>query len=211
MWFHETIPIILQCVVVLLFIEPGEKMLNFMNVSLLINCAISAIAFLITKQLIPSLRDMFIAANLFGNDLCKRDKPKMWVISYSTLSFVADFSGVINRKCITMFDFLYCRPEAMGVVTGCVFLIALFLFIPVPFVFNEKQINEFPHNQVRQRVPYDSVTSSYHMLQQWNVHFFSTKSFSLITVNWIDIGTVVDLLHDPVRICRWCFEFAMAP
>ncbi|XP_003396168.1 UDP-N-acetylglucosamine--dolichyl-phosphate N-acetylglucosaminephosphotransferase isoform X1 [Bombus terrestris] len=38
-------------------------------------------------------------------------------------------------------------PEALGVVTGCLFLITLFLFIPVPFtnyIFND--IN-FPHNE----------------------------------------------------------------
>lgn len=34
-------------------------------------------------------------------------------------------------------------------VTGCIFLITSFLFIPVPFVFNEKPIHNFPHNQVR--------------------------------------------------------------
>lgn len=39
-------------------------------------------------------------------------------------------------------------PEAMGVVTGCLFLIALFVFIPVPFVLNEKPISGLPHNQV---------------------------------------------------------------
>lgn len=87
-----------------------------MDASLLINFAISACAFEITRRLIPSLSGMFIGANLFGNDLCKRDKPKI--------------------------------PEAMGVVTGCIFLIALFLFIPVPFVFSEKQINEFTQHQL---------------------------------------------------------------
>lgn len=48
-----------------------------MSVSLLINCALSLGAFQLTKRLIPSLSDMFISANLFGNDMCKRDKPKM--------------------------------------------------------------------------------------------------------------------------------------
>ncbi|KAG7203798.1 hypothetical protein KM043_013815 [Ampulex compressa] len=38
-------------------------------------------------------------------------------------------------------------PEALGVVTGCVFLITLFLFIPIPFtdyIFNNAN---FPHNE----------------------------------------------------------------
>lgn len=50
-----------------------------MDASLLINFAISACAFEITRRLIPSLSGMFIGANLFGNDLCKRDKPKMYI------------------------------------------------------------------------------------------------------------------------------------
>lgn len=27
----------------------------------------------------------------------------------------------------------YCRPEAIGVVTACAFLVMMFLFIPFPF------------------------------------------------------------------------------
>lgn len=50
-----------------------------MSVSLLINCALGACAFQLTKCLIPSLSDMFISANLFGKDMCKRDQPKMYV------------------------------------------------------------------------------------------------------------------------------------
>lgn len=43
---------------------------------------------------------------------------------------------------------LFCRPEALGVVSGCMFLITLFLFIPVPFgtsIFNSAN---FPHDKV---------------------------------------------------------------
>ncbi|XP_055635140.1 UDP-N-acetylglucosamine--dolichyl-phosphate N-acetylglucosaminephosphotransferase [Toxorhynchites rutilus septentrionalis] len=40
-------------------------------------------------------------------------------------------------------------PEAFGVVTGCIFLISLFLFIPIPFVrdFSLNSQGEFPHNK----------------------------------------------------------------
>lgn len=40
-------------------------------------------------------------------------------------------------------------PEAFGVVTGCIFLISLFLFIPVPFVgsFSNGDREEFPHDK----------------------------------------------------------------
>lgn len=42
---------------------------------------------------------------------------------------------------------MFYRPEALGVVTGCMFLITMFLFIPFPFgmtLFN----GEFPHAEV---------------------------------------------------------------
>lgn len=39
------------------------------------------------------------------------------------------------------------RPEAVGVVSGCVFLVTLFLFIPIPF--GESLLNgNFPHSEV---------------------------------------------------------------
>jgi UDP-N-acetylglucosamine--dolichyl-phosphate N-acetylglucosaminephosphotransferase len=42
-------------------------------------------------------------------------------------------------------------PEAFGVVTGCLFLITMFLFIPIPFgqiLFEGKKDVNFPHNEV---------------------------------------------------------------
>lgn len=41
------------------------------------------------------------------------------------------------------------RPEAIGVVSGCVFLITVFLFIPIPFSKNILNIESFPHHEVR--------------------------------------------------------------
>ncbi|XP_020288278.1 UDP-N-acetylglucosamine--dolichyl-phosphate N-acetylglucosaminephosphotransferase [Pseudomyrmex gracilis] len=38
-------------------------------------------------------------------------------------------------------------PEAIGVVTGCVFLITMFLFIPVPFTDYIFKNENFPHNK----------------------------------------------------------------
>ncbi|XP_015510481.1 UDP-N-acetylglucosamine--dolichyl-phosphate N-acetylglucosaminephosphotransferase [Neodiprion pinetum] len=38
-------------------------------------------------------------------------------------------------------------PEALGVVTGCVFLITMFLFIPVPFTDYIFKNADFPHNE----------------------------------------------------------------
>jgi UDP-N-acetylglucosamine--dolichyl-phosphate N-acetylglucosaminephosphotransferase len=47
---------------------------------------------------------------------------------------------------------IFSRPEAFGVVTGCIFLIAMFLFIPIPFghfLFEDKTDANFPHNEVK--------------------------------------------------------------
>ncbi|CAO1369589.1 unnamed protein product [Diamesa tonsa] len=40
-------------------------------------------------------------------------------------------------------------PEALGVVSGCIFLIALFVFIPIPFshLLIERKTESFPHNE----------------------------------------------------------------
>lgn len=37
----------------------------------------------------------------------------------------------------TLFGPLFHRPESLGVLVGCVFLVAMFLFIPVPFTLEE--------------------------------------------------------------------------
>lgn len=86
-----------------------------MHIPLIVNALLSACAFIITKQFIPGLSDMFIKANLFGHDLNKRSRPKI--------------------------------PEAMGLVTGCVFLVTLFLFIPIPFGNSWLKDNTFPQDE----------------------------------------------------------------
>jgi UDP-N-acetylglucosamine--dolichyl-phosphate N-acetylglucosaminephosphotransferase len=48
-----------------------------MTVAIAINAAMSALAFVFTLRLIPSVRDMFIKANLFGVDLNKKRKEKV--------------------------------------------------------------------------------------------------------------------------------------
>ncbi|XP_062142070.1 UDP-N-acetylglucosamine--dolichyl-phosphate N-acetylglucosaminephosphotransferase [Drosophila sulfurigaster albostrigata] len=94
------------------------------TIAIAVNAAISAGAYLMTVRMIPRLRDMFIKANLFGRDLCKKDKPQV--------------------------------PESYGVIIGCVFLISMFLFIPIPFSFDENAATDavtggkpltFPHDK----------------------------------------------------------------
>lgn len=49
------------------------------------------------------------------------------------------------------------RPESFGVLIGCAFLVAMFLFIPIPFTFEEAALLDvktggkpptFPHEEV---------------------------------------------------------------
>lgn len=54
---------------------------------------------------------------------------------------------VFNFTKFILFKLVCFSPEALGVVTGCLFLITMFLFIPVPFatfLFN----GDFPHEEV---------------------------------------------------------------
>ena len=45
----------------------------------------------------------------------------------------------------------YFRPESMGVICGAVYLIIMFLFIPVPFYKHlaENKTGKFPYHEVR--------------------------------------------------------------
>ncbi|XP_065358114.1 UDP-N-acetylglucosamine--dolichyl-phosphate N-acetylglucosaminephosphotransferase [Calliphora vicina] len=72
---------------------------------LVLNGVISAGAYLMAIRIIPRFREMFIKANLYGKDLCKKDQTQV--------------------------------PESLGVLIGCVFLVAMFLFIPVPFTLED--------------------------------------------------------------------------
>jgi len=47
------------------------------SAALFVNLAMSACAYVATVQLIPSLRDMFLRANLSGVDMNKKEKLKV--------------------------------------------------------------------------------------------------------------------------------------
>ena len=53
-------------------------------------------------------------------------------------------------KAIIIVFSLYFSPEGLGVVTGAVYLISMFLFIPIPFltIWIEKGDYDFPHHEV---------------------------------------------------------------
>lgn len=141
------------------------------GVTLGINCVFSICAYFTTKYSIQNLGDMFIAANLSGMDLCKKSRPKMWVscipprptfISCSSLFFHIQFV-------------LSSRPEAMGAVTGCILLVTLFLFIPVPFIpvpltwnlIADNISNQFLTNQVSPNDPSKNYLYQMKLPSKW--------------------------------------------
>jgi UDP-N-acetylglucosamine--dolichyl-phosphate N-acetylglucosaminephosphotransferase len=50
-----------------------------MSLPILVSIGISILAYISTKQLIPGLKNMFLAANLAGIDMNKKTKSKMQV------------------------------------------------------------------------------------------------------------------------------------
>lgn len=79
-----------------------------------INLTMSTVAHLVTLDLIPRFREMFIKAGLSGVDMSKTTKAKV--------------------------------PESVGVIPATVFLITMFLFIPVPFFNYLTEASIFPHS-----------------------------------------------------------------
>lgn len=89
--------------------------------AIVVNVLLSFLAFWLTVKLIPSFMPLFIKRNMYGLDLNKREKEKKPV------------------------------PEAQGMICGASYLIAMFLFIPFPFieywVGPTVQQSVFAHNQ----------------------------------------------------------------
>ncbi|XP_026501119.1 UDP-N-acetylglucosamine--dolichyl-phosphate N-acetylglucosaminephosphotransferase [Vanessa tameamea] len=83
--------------------------------SIIILIFLSIVSYLLTDELIPKIKNLFINAGLFGIDLCKVSKEKI--------------------------------PEAIGVVSGCVFLVTIFMFIPIVFGNDLMDRGNFPHNE----------------------------------------------------------------
>lgn len=51
------------------------------QVHILVNAVMSACGFVVCYNIIPKFKTMFINAHLFGIDMSKRDKRKMWVLT----------------------------------------------------------------------------------------------------------------------------------
>lgn len=129
------------------------------QIHILVNAVMSACGFVVCYNIIPKFKTMFINANLFGIDMSKRDKKKMWVLACAILwtKQIAFVAFVVERYLfffICHFPFIdvsLLSPESQGMICGAIFLVIMFLFIPVPFykhILTDNSEKSFPHHEV---------------------------------------------------------------
>lgn len=114
----------------------------------------------------PRLKEAFIAAHLVGVDQSKRGRVQMWVVFFLIHFWYTFNTLLILNSCFV--DCLKCSPEATGVVAGCVFLITMYLFIPIPFLDSWPQVTKYFN------LP---VGSFDHRDVSWNASIFSMTIF----------------------------------
>lgn len=149
-----------------------------MDVALAVNIGMTVLAYVMADKLISSqgIKDRFIKANLFGKDMNKisKDKVKVYVLEIEHTVGVSRFLFV-------------CRPEGLGVVSGAVFLIILFLFIPIPFLPSlVGEAKEFDHREV----------------EPMSICFIRALPCSFLSVLPVHLCAAVYLLHDLPGFCR---------
>lgn len=67
----------------------------------------------------------------------------------NSLKICAISAFSLEHKSILHCVLFFSRPEALGVVSGCVFLVTCFLFIPIVFGNSLMDTAHFPHNEVK--------------------------------------------------------------
>ncbi|KAI8422315.1 hypothetical protein MSG28_006192 [Choristoneura fumiferana] len=102
--------------------------------SIIILVILSIIAFLITDELIPNLKDLFIKAGLCGIDLCKTSKEKMYpskVFVGDTFCYVSGmtFAVVAILSHFSKTVILFFLPQVINFIYS---IPQLFHFIPCP-------------------------------------------------------------------------------
>nr|CAG4640930.1 EOG090X07N9 [Eulimnadia texana] len=88
-------------------------------------------------MLVPLLVNITLA--ICGFSLCIKLIPKIGATFIKAKLYGIDLNKSEKKEI----------PEAIGVVTGCIFLVVMFLFIPVPFgkhLLDEK-VDDFPHHE----------------------------------------------------------------
>lgn len=130
------------------------------QIHILVNALMSACGFVVCYNIIPKFKTMFINARLFGIDMSKRDKRKMWVLACAMLwTKQISFVAFVIRLCKGIFfichfsfiDISLLSPESQGMICGAIFLVIMFLFIPVPFykhILTDNSEKSFPHHEV---------------------------------------------------------------
>ncbi|XP_067947715.1 UDP-N-acetylglucosamine--dolichyl-phosphate N-acetylglucosaminephosphotransferase-like [Watersipora subatra] len=96
-----------------------------------INVVMSCFASAVLFHIIPKFKEMFIKAGLSGTDMNK--------IPSVPIQSTAQNPSALEKPIL---------PEAQGVLSGAVYLIVVFLFIPVPFLrhFTTSDV-QFPHHE----------------------------------------------------------------
>lgn len=127
------------------------------QIHILVNALMSACGFVVCYNIIPKFKTMFINAHLSGIDMSKRDKRKMWVLACancepSKLHLLPLLCKGIFFIChFSFIDVSLLSPESQGMICGAVFLVIMFLFIPVPFykhILTDNSEKSFPHHEV---------------------------------------------------------------
>jgi UDP-N-acetylglucosamine--dolichyl-phosphate N-acetylglucosaminephosphotransferase len=98
-----------------------------------VSVALACVGFLCTLRVVPHMRASFLKAGLTGIDLNKPTTKR-------------DASGALVRPYVDP-----AVPEAMGVVSCAIYLICLFLFIPLPFAHPDVPpyaSEAFPHAEL---------------------------------------------------------------
>jgi len=116
-------------------LTPSSSALSWPPSPLAVNVVLSGAGCLGTLYVIPHFKEKFIKACLFGIDLNKMTTRR-------------DENGVLVRP--------YHGPkvpEAMGVISGMMFLVVMFLYIPFAFAhYYDKDPKDFPHNKLTEFV-----------------------------------------------------------
>eukprot|EP00466_Bigelowiella_natans_P017688 jgi/Bigna1/49930/estExt_Genewise1.C_610033 len=113
---------------------PKKGLTIWSPIPLATNVVLSGLGCLGTMYVIPHFREKFIKARLFGIDLNK-------------MTTARDEDGVLIRP--------YQGPkvpEAMGVISGMIFLIVMFLYIPFAFAGYYATPKDFPHHKLTEFV-----------------------------------------------------------
>lgn len=127
----------------------SSLVMDYVSISIVTNLILSITSYLLVSHLIPRFIDTFLQAKRFGVDVHKRNRPRMLV------NWLSDDFKLPSSHLLMVYWCSYSncfRPESFGVVTGCVFLITWFIFLPIHYSPLLTNVETFPHNEVIPRI-----------------------------------------------------------